>query len=441
MEICLRNFIISFLTGMNPKGLRLHLTIGSLKVIGLLLIGGILVFGLRQSHGISNSPYESGTIANPKSTSELVTEWGQAVQRHDSGEADPSAVLIATWPERDLETVIRYVTKLSTQSISDSKRVVAKRQIQRLLSLTDREVQQGDFSRILKLGALLHTDIALLELKSGATSRTSSAIRAFVDGHVLDLGRNLHWEYARRLVNAIAPNPSKVSAVRQWYIATTAYMQYRRLLAYAGQNLKQALEIFPSDDQILFYAGVLHETWAAPVNQNVQLSPGIQLSYGSRESELKLAEQYFRKAIAVNPAYSEAHLRYGRVLGLLGRHGQSLTELEQAAAQITNPQLEYYNCLYLGYELAMLSRPEEARNQYEHAAMLFPNAQSPLLALSQLERSQDKEKDAWSSVQRVFALDLKDFWKDDPWWTYDLAHVQDAPALINQMRKMLGEHP
>lgn len=415
--------------------------------IGLFLLNGILGIGLRQSPDSSISPAGTedtanpGIKADPKSSSELVTEWGQAVEHHRSGEADPSAKLIAAWPDKDLETVIRYVIKISTQSMSASKRVAAKRQLQRLLGLTDQEIQQGDFSRILKQGALLHTDIAILELQTGKPGRTPSGIRAFVDGQVLNQSRNLHWEYARRLIDAIAPDPSRVPVVRQWYIATTAYMQSRRFLGYAGNNLDQALKIFPSDDRILFYAGALHETWALPANQNIQLLPDIKLSYGSTESELKSAEEYFQKAITANPASGEAHLRHGRVLGLLGRHQQAIAEFRQAAAQITDRQLEYYNCLYLGHELAELSLTDEARNEYERAAMLFPKAQSPLLALSQLERRQDREKDAWSFIQRVFTLDVNDFWKDDPWWAYDLAHVRDAPALIKEMRRMMGEHP
>jgi hypothetical protein len=86
----------------------------------------------------------------------------------------------------------------------------------------------------------------------------------------------------------------------------------------------------------------------------------------------------------------------------------------------------------------MLSRQSEARTQYERAAMLYPTAQSPLLALSQLAHSFNEIGDAFLALKRVFALPHTDFWKDDPWWTYDLSHVRDADALVAEMYELFG---
>jgi tetratricopeptide (TPR) repeat protein len=226
--------------------------------------------------------------------------------------------------------------------------------------------------------------------------------------------------------------------VRQWFIATTAYMQANRLLGYARQNLKYALHRFPADSRILFFAGVLHETWASPMHQNVVVPLEVKVSYGSEESELKQALQFFKKASAADPNFAEAHLRLGRVLGLLGHHNQAVAELQRAAASIKDPQLLFYASLFLGREFAALSRRSEARDQYERAAMLYPAAQSPLLALSQLARSGDDLEGARLSLERSFAVPRKDPWKDDPWWIYDLAHVRDADALIADMHRMFG---
>jgi tetratricopeptide (TPR) repeat protein len=215
-------------------------------------------------------------------------------------------------------------------------------------------------------------------------------------------------------------------------------MQSRRLLGYAGQNLKDALDKFPADSRILFLAGVLHETWASPVHQKVVLPGGVQVSYGSEESELKLALQFLQKAVAADPNFAEARLRFGRVLGLLGHHDRAAAELQQAAALMEDPQLLYYASLFLGREFVALSRRSEARDQYERAARLYPTAQSPLLALSQLARSGEDLQGALLSLNRAFALPRKDPWKDDPWWIYDLAHVRDADALVAEMCRMFG---
>jgi tetratricopeptide (TPR) repeat protein len=370
-----------------------------------------------------------------------VQEWRMAVAQHNPGKPDPAAVKIGSWQGKDLDAVIGFVTKLASQPIKSARRTLAKARIRRSLDLTDQEVQQGDLNRILKQGALLHTDIALLELEAGVLLHTSERTEALADGLAILQPKKLHWELARQLIDSFSPLPSHDQMARQWYIATTAHMQSRRLLVYAGQNLKHALKKFPSDDRILFYAGVLHEIWASPVNQNVLLPRGVKTSYGSEESELREAREFFQKAVAANPRFAEAHLRLGRVLGLLGHHSQAVAELQQAAASIQDPQLLYYTSLYLGYEFAMLSCRQEARDQYERAAMLYPTAQSPLLALSQLAAGSGDAEGALIALQRVFALPIRDFWKDDPWWVYDLAHVRDATALVAELHKVFGELP
>jgi tetratricopeptide (TPR) repeat protein len=367
---------------------------------------------------------------------EKTKEWRKAITEHKPGKADWAAIAIGGWNTWDLEAAIDFVTRLSSQPISSIKRELKKTQIRNSLALTDQEVQQGDLNRILKQGALLHTDIALLELEKGEYLDAGEREGAFIDGRVILRPKRPHWDYARRLMDSISPRPSQDQMAIQWYIATTAYMQSHRFLAYARQNLESALKIFPSNERILFYAGVLHEIYAMPSNQNIILPQFGRLAHGPKESELKEARQLFQKAIKVNPDFAEAHLRLGRTLGLLNLHEQAVGELQQAAVSIKDPQLLYYAFLFLGCELGKLSRQSEAGNQYEKAAGLFPKAQSPLLGLSQLARSNSDDKGALVAIQRLFALPNKDSWDEDPLWIYDLAHVSDADVLIAEMYNM-----
>jgi tetratricopeptide (TPR) repeat protein len=375
---------------------------------------------------------------DPNYQIQKVEEWRMASVQHNPGKPDSAAMKVCTWDERDLELVIQWVTKLASQPVKTARRTLARASIRRVLQLTDQEVKRGDLNRILKQGALLHTDIALLGMATTGNTNASEPVAVFSDGRVGVLPKGRHWEFARRLIDAVSPSPSEDPMVRQWYIATTAHMQSRRLFAYARQNLENALEIFPSDYRILFYAGVLHETWASPLNQNILMPPGVQVTFGSKESELKRARSFFQKSIEANPNSAETHLRLGRVLGLLGDHRRAAAELEQAAASIGDRHLLYYASLYLGYEFEMLSRRSEARQQYERAATLYPAAQSPLLALSQLAHSSEDAKGALLALQRVYELPRSDLWKDDPWWVYDLSHVRDADELVTEMHKAFG---
>jgi tetratricopeptide (TPR) repeat protein len=395
------------------------------------------------TEGPAIPPYPTPAAQSETDSSYLqqrVKEWRTAAVQHTPGNPDQAAAMIGSWPSYDLEAVLKLVTKLASQPASAIKR--AKGPIRRMLDLTDQEVRQGDLSRILKKGALLHTDIALLELEKGDYQHRPEGIEAtglFADGRVVFQPQQRSWQFARQLIDLIPRSQPQDDVARQWYIATTAHMQSRRLLGYAGQNLKRGLDRFPSDDKLLFYAGVLHETWASPVNQNPELPRGASVSYGSRDSELRSARQYFEKALEKNPGFAEARLRLGRVTGLQGNHKKAIAELQNAAAIITDPQLSYYASLYLGYEFTMVVRGQEAREQYQRAAMLYPNAQSPLLALSQLALDNDDTEGALRALQRVFGLQIKDRWNDDPWWVYDLAHVRDAAALVAEMQKKLGE--
>jgi tetratricopeptide (TPR) repeat protein len=416
--------------------------IGTLKLVGLAAICLTTGSALAPKSAFPKSALvqESDEKAEPNSLSQLVRQWSDALARHIPGKSDSPAMTIGKWSEHDLKSVLTYIKKLSAQPVQSAKRTLARGQIRRLLGMTDQEARDGDLNRILKQGALLHTDIALLELGTGISENPSDVMGLFADGRLLFSSYNAHWQLARQLLDSVS-GVSDDPLVRQWYIATIAFMQSRRDYGYSKRNLKSALDIFPDDAQILFYAGVLHEIYASPVSQNNSLPSGWKVSYGPKESELKLAKQFLQKAVSANPDSMEARLHLGRVLGLLGRHQLAVAQLQPAHASIKDPQLQYYASLFLGHELELCFRYSEAKDSYERAASLFPAAQSPLLALSQLAHSRNDMESAVSFLQRVFALKIADLWKDDPWWSYDLAHARNASALVAEMHRMFGAPP
>ena len=113
--------------------------------------------------------------------------------------------------------------------------------------------------------------------------------------------------------------------VRQWYRATAAWMQLRE--DHDKLHLDRARELFPSDPDILFLSACQRETYAgAPIQTAVRsavLPTGVTLDVGSDRVELREAEGLFRRALEIKPDYAEARLRYGRVLGGLGKHAEA----------------------------------------------------------------------------------------------------------------------
>jgi tetratricopeptide (TPR) repeat protein len=370
-----------------------------------------------------------------------VEEWRTATLLHNPGEADKSAREIGGWDEEDLKIVVDFITELASQSVKSVRRTISKTPIRNRLKLTALEVKQGDLNRVLMQGALLHTDIALLGLETGRYLDPREQIWIYLDGRATARHKTVNWKYARSLIDSVDLSRLQDNMVLQWYVATTACLQSRRLLPYAKENLEGMLELFPSDSKILFYAGAQHETWALPINQDVQLPWGGDVYYGSKKSELKKAQDFFKKALKINPDFAEASLHFGRVLLLLGNPNRAYVELHKADAKIDDPQLSYYISLYLGRTLAALSSHDEAREQYERAAKLYPTAQSPLLALSQLAQIDDDAESAFAAVQQVFELPRRNVREDDPWWIYDLSHVRNAEALLEEMYKKFEELP
>jgi hypothetical protein len=91
--------------------------------------------------------------------------------------------------------------------------------------------------------------------------------------------------------------------------------------------------------------------------------------------------------------------------------------------------LSYHAHQFLGVEEEAIGNREAAQAAYERAAVLFPHAQSPLLALSQLSRKYGDRNGALRAADRLFALQA-DSDREDPWWTYYVVQARDADDLI-----------
>ncbi len=101
--------------------------------------------------------------------------------------------------------------------------------------------------------------------------------------------------------------------------------------------------------------------------------------------------------------------------------------------------MQYYAALFLGNELAALGRTADARKQFERAAALYPAAQSPFLALSELAHSDGDIHNAAIEIERAFAVAANGRRRNDPRWKYDLVPEDKAAALLLEMRKAFGE--
>ncbi|OFW30095.1 MAG: hypothetical protein A3H97_24290 [Acidobacteria bacterium RIFCSPLOWO2_02_FULL_65_29] len=427
-----------------------------------------------------------------------VEQWLTAVLHHEPGTTDASAQQAASWSGQDLRTLwidlsvlvrlmrtpgmsafnvqsepypkpttIRYspshlnrmralacVAAGTAQSPACSALGALRDLDPDLLELavrtSDARLDDAD-NFILRRGALLHADVAMLLPNASADPLGLSGAAAadnfrvtIADGRQTQLRREgFHWDVGRGLLAYVRPRdserpaPGRDEMVRQWYVATAAWMQDRG--DYDTAHLARARELFPADLDILFLSGCLHETFASPpvqsVVQGAVLPTGITLAVGPEGRELRQAESYFRRSLQLNPAHPEARVRLGHVLARLNRHADAARELREAVASTDDDLLRYYASMFLGATAEALQLYDEAQAAFERAAAHYPTAQSPRLALSELARRRGDRGGALREMQRVFALPVSQFERYDPWWNYDKAQARNIGDLLARLRR------
>lgn len=326
------------------------------------------------------------------------------------------------------------------------------------LAIRVQDAQDGD-NLILRRGAMLHTDIAILkpapsEPRSMARySPGSAGYRVQIqDGRQMNLSQaDDHWKIARGLLDFVRPAgsgrpaPGRDEMVRLWYRATATWMQDAG--DHETNHLDRARELFPTDPDILFLSGSQHETYAGGAVQSVRegavLPAGVTLMIDSEGRELRQAETFFRRSIAAKRDQPEAHLRLGHVLGRLNRHADAVPELEEALSTTSEDLLRYFGLLMLGTSQEALGRYDDAQASFEKASKLYPTAQSPYLALTELARRRGDRTAALQSIQEVFDLPWSQFQRYDPWWDYDVAQSRNVGDLLKELRRpfLNGERP
>jgi hypothetical protein len=87
--------------------------------------------------------------------------------------------------------------------------------------------------------------------------------------------------------------------------------------------------------------------------------------------------------------------------------------------------------MFAGRAKQGLGRFDEASRHYQSALGLFPDAQSALLAASQLAVIQADAAAALAPIERLGERSLE--WKADPWRWYDYCSGRDADELLQAL--------
>jgi tetratricopeptide (TPR) repeat protein len=264
-----------------------------------------------------------------------------------------------------------------------------------------------------------------------------------IDGEYINTTKETaHWGFASRLLGGITPHAPSDEFVRAWYRAIAACFQEAYLLGNGTYHMERALGVLPRDPIIVFYAGAMHEALAAPAFQNIPTTvPGLarELNFPGEEEQLRLAERFLRVAVGVG-APAEARLRLARVVGRLGGHEEAVALLRQTLPPDGDVRFDYFRSLFLGTELGATGRVDLARESFEHAIALYPTAQAPLIAMSDLYRRRGDRESALDALRRLEALPADTAKRTDPWWDYFHSYADDAGDQLAAVRAWVGTH-
>src|SRR5688572_4574250 len=330
-------------------------------------------------------------------------QWLAAIDVHHGGDRGKIALDVSTWTGPELEAVV-----------ADAKRHA------RTLARTDPQKA----NQILLRGAAMHADIARM-VPEDNVRRSASQKTAYIvsDGRWMGVRYiSMHWQFGRSLLDSVTPEPAAEPGVRAWYLETSADLQLLRQFAAALEHYTRARQLFPADPEILFVSGTLHERFGSTALQaaavSVAESNRTTAAVSPARAELVRAERFYRDSLTHRPDHVEARLRHGRVLDNLGRSAEACDELRRAIAGGASGHLLYLAELFLGRAEETRGNDDAARAAYARASALFPNAQSPRLALSQIARRAGNRAAAQRELQALAALSPDSQRREDPWWLY-----------------------
>jgi hypothetical protein len=416
--------------------------------------------------------------------------WLSAIERHRPGVLDDSVRLVDTWNQEQLRliwmdvlTIVSLVREpgVSIFFVTEPGRAgVNIRQVSPVATNRSRQVlytlgelrrlralakqlsplgMPGPENDILKRGAMLHADIEVLI--PGRTAASASSVRPgpggamlfMNDGQQLGLSDTVsHWNMGRRLLDGVrpvdsrklktVPDPGADEIVHRWYLAGCAYMLRTRFIEVS--HFIRALELFPDDPDVLFLAASAHESFAGVRTQSVMRSlkapRDVIFDVKDEGTELRLAEQLYKRALERNPALTEARIRLGRVLALRGRHDEAIEQLKQGQTA-SEPVLRFYAHLFLGGVFEALGNGPEARRSYERAVAIQPTAQSALFGLSRVADQAGDKAAAREIVARVLRLPASGFERADPWWVYEVVQARGVDGLLADVRQRIATVP
>lgn len=358
----------------------------------------------------------SASLAGSAGGRSDIDEWLAAVQSHEPGHVDEATKEVGNWSR---DKLWRRVLPGIKNAVRPAARV-----------------------GVLKRGAMLHADIAMIQVLTGepfasdwSRDFSPSAAGTYRISYIDNL------ETARVLLSWIEPDPRQDDDVRLWYRAVTAWLFSRGLLNALVPHLNAADDLLDADPEVAFDTGTLQEVFATPSAQQLGVRGQTSIRIFSARDHMNQAARHFVRVLELNPAMVEARVRLGHAYSALGRHESAVEELGRALADADDPVVRYYALLFLGRAHESLGDDAAALQAYRGAASTSTHAQSALLSISRLSEASGDLPAARAATERVLDLPADDPARVDPWWVYHLGIGRDSAALVADLQARVAALP
>jgi hypothetical protein len=283
--------------------------------------------------------------------------------------------------------------------------------------------------------AFVSTTRSAGELIAAAAMHTEAGVRSVTD---VFSATNRHFELAAAIVDiGIPPRISPLGSIdlrnsalppvpqqfrRLWFLTVIRAVENGGRMDDAQVYLARARTLFPRDAEFLLLSGI-----AAEMRASGRLSP---IAAGDRRRALGQAESYLRGSLELAPDGLETRLRLGRVLSQRDQEDEA-RPLLTIVAEASDVRLSYLASLFLGgLEDSAGNLPASAQ-WYTRAAARMPEAQTALIAGSELRHRAGERRDAAVSLASGVGPD-----RSDPWWGYLFGEYWKIDIHLKALRAM-----
>lgn len=232
----------------------------------------------------------------------------------------------------------------------------------------------------------------------------------------------------------VSQNQDAREFVGRWYAAAASIFLAQGDLTHAREMVGRGRGRAAASARLQFIVARIEDLAALRVDTDLATHekerPALHLE---RRGRLAVAEQQYRQALKLEPAFASAAVHLGRVLQLLDRPTEARPLLAPIAADASALVGDrYLASLFLASDHEGAGDVERARSLLEQIETFAPGRQGAWLALAQLEQRAGRI----DRSRQLVAAQVMDTRAEDEWWTYRTGGLQTED--VAWMRARLG---